>query len=345
MVSTPPGLPPSMPPDLDPVAIAVYLQVLRDGELRPVVAAAAAGVSAAEVERTCEQLIENHLLSPNPLDPKRLVPNSPEIAAARLIEPVDELIRTYRKAAEVTRERFSQLMPAFLARSEGGQGDHGRLLETVADAQDVQLLVVEEVQRCSSDLMTVQPGGARGPAALEDSLPHDLAALARGVRLRALYQHTTRASLHNATYVAAVSEAGGQVRTTEQIAERMFIFDRKTAFIPKWVHPDRVPGAVIVREPVLVAFLCSFFEQMWLTAAPYVPNAPGYQEVSDELRRSVIRLLAQGFKDEVVARKLGMSVRTCRRHIASIMQALGAESRFEAGVKAAQLGMLELDVE
>ena len=345
MGSKTPELLPSTPPDLDAVAITIYLQVLRDGELRTGVAAEAAGISETEVERSCRDLIENHLLSPDPLNPKRMVPNSPEIAAARLIEPMDELIRTYRSAAEATRERLFQLMPAFLARSEAGRGEMGRSLETVTDAEDVRLLVAEEVQRCSSEMMTVHPGGARVSAGLDEALPRDLEAIARGVRMRVLYQHTARASLHTATYVAAVSEAGGQVRTMEQLAERMFIFDRASAYIPKWVHPDRSPGAVIVREPVLVAFLCSFFEQMWLTAAPYVPNAPGYQEVSDELRRSVIRLLAQGFKDEVVARKLGMSVRTCRRHIASIMAELGAESRFEAGVKAAQLGMLETAVD
>jgi DNA-binding CsgD family transcriptional regulator/sugar-specific transcriptional regulator TrmB len=345
MVSKHPQLPPAAPPDLGAVAVAIYLQVLRDGELRRDVAAEVAGVTLAEIDQSCNELLQNHLLSPDPIDPKRLVPNSPEIAAARLIEPMDELIRTYRTAAEATRERLFQLMPAFLARAEVGTGEHGRSLETVADAGDVQLLLMEEVQRASTDMMTVHPGGARLPAGLDEALPRDLAAIGRGVRLRVLYQHTARASLHTATYVAAISEAGGQVRTMEQLAERMLIFDRSTAFIPKWVHPDRIPGAVIVREPVLVAFLCSFFEQMWSTAAPYVPNAPGYREVSDELRRSVIRLLAQGFKDEVVARKLGMSVRTCRRHIASIMAELGAESRFEAGVKAAQLGLLDPTVD
>jgi DNA-binding CsgD family transcriptional regulator len=121
----------------------------------------------------------------------------------------------------------------------------------------------------------------------------------------------------------------------------MFVFDREVAFIPKRTHPDQVPGALVVREPVLISFLCALFDQFWVSALPFTTDGPGYQNVSDDLRRSILELLAQGLKDEVVARRLGMSVRTCRRHIATLMQELGAESRFEAGVKAAQLGLLD----
>jgi DNA-binding NarL/FixJ family response regulator len=51
--------------------------------------------------------------------------------------------------------------------------------------------------------------------------------------------------------------------------------------------------------------------------------------------------MAQGFTDEAVARKLGMSVRTCRRHIAALMGSLDAVSRFQAGVRAANTTLIE----
>ena len=328
------------PPDLDSIAITVYQQALRDGELRRDVAGESAGAAPAEIERACNDLLQNQLLAPAPGNPKRLVAVNPEIAAARLIEPLDDLVRSYRTAADTTRERLLRLMPAYLSRRVLSPEGDDRSIETVPDAADVRRLIAETVQQCSKETMTVQPGGARTPVGLDEALPRDLDAIRRGVRMRVLYQHTARASLHTKTYVTAIEAAGGQVRTMEQLAERMLIFDRSIAFIPKWVHPDQSPGAVVVREPVLVAFLCSFFEQLWLTAAPYIPSSPGYQEVSNDVRLSVLRLLAQGLKDEVVARKLGMSVRTCRRHIAALMQEMGAESRFEAGVKAAQLGLL-----
>ncbi|KOG32387.1 hypothetical protein ADK34_09305 [Streptomyces viridochromogenes] len=49
-------------------------------------------------------------------------------------------------------------------------------------------------------------------------------------------------------------------------------------------------------------------------------------------------LLAQGAKDEVIARRLGMSLRTCRRHIAELLEELGAESRFQGGALAERAG-------
>ncbi|GAA2444377.1 hypothetical protein GCM10010433_52130 [Streptomyces pulveraceus] len=55
---------------------------------------------------------------------------------------------------------------------------------------------------------------------------------------------------------------------------------------------------------------------------------------------SIIDLMAQGLKDEVVARRIGMGSRTFRRHMSSIMDKLGASSRFQAGVVAARVGLI-----
>ncbi|NEE20393.1 response regulator transcription factor, partial [Streptomyces sp. SID7499] len=44
--------------------------------------------------------------------------------------------------------------------------------------------------------------------------------------------------------------------------------------------------------------------------------------------------------DEVAARELTVSVRTYRRYVAEIMTLLDATSRFQAGVRAAELGLL-----
>ncbi|MFD5485064.1 response regulator transcription factor [Streptomyces virginiae] len=53
-----------------------------------------------------------------------------------------------------------------------------------------------------------------------------------------------------------------------------------------------------------------------------------------------MRLLAGGLTDDAAGQRLGISSRTVSRHMASIMERLGATSRFEAGLKAAQRGWL-----
>ena len=55
----------------------------------------------------------------------------------------------------------------------------------------------------------------------------------------------------------------------------------------------------------------------------------------DATRQAILGLLADGEKDEAIARRLSISVRTCRRHIAEYMAQVGATSRFQAGVIAA----------
>ena len=44
-------------------------------------------------------------------------------------------------------------------------------------------------------------------------------------------------------------------------------------------------------------------------------------------------MLVDGAKDETIARTLGISLRTCRRHAATIMSALTSTSRFQAGYR------------
>lgn len=325
-------------PELSQATVAVYLQALTDGEFSWDAAAKATGLGGEALARCRDELLTYRLLAPATNDGERFIPVNPEVAAARAVAPVEETIRTYRQAADTTIERLLQLMPAY--RDHMSTSGSGRL-EMIQDPADVQTLVNRAVDHCTKEMMTVQPGGKRDPAALQDALPRDLAVLARGVDVRMIYQHTTRTQLSVRSYVSTMVEAGAQVRTTDQLSERMFIFDREVAFIPERSGPDRAPGAMIVRSPVLVSFLCALFDQFWTSSIPFVPDGPGYQNVSDDLRRSLVALLAQGLKDEVVAKRLGMSVRTCRRHIASLMQELGAESRFEAGVKCAELGLLE----
>ena len=54
----------------------------------------------------------------------------------------------------------------------------------------------------------------------------------------------------------------------------------------------------------------------------------------------LLALMAAGLKDEVVARQLGLSLRTVRRRIAHLMDELDADTRFQAGLEASRRGWL-----
>jgi DNA-binding NarL/FixJ family response regulator len=66
----------------------------------------------------------------------------------------------------------------------------------------------------------------------------------------------------------------------------------------------------------------------------------GHGEGLSTGEKELLLLLAKGLTDEAAAKRLGVSLRTARRQMAALMERLGATSRFEAGLKAAQRGWL-----
>ena len=54
----------------------------------------------------------------------------------------------------------------------------------------------------------------------------------------------------------------------------------------------------------------------------------------------LLALLAAGLKDEAIARQLGVSLRTVHRRTSQLLDGVGARTRFQAGLRAAQLGLL-----
>lgn len=98
--------------------------------------------------------------------------------------------------------------------------------------------------------------------------------------------------------------------------------------------------ACVVEEPSVLALLGTLFDNVWSTAQPADGSFELAGDSEPELFKQIITLLLAGHTDESAARKLSLSVRTYRRHVARILRFLGATSRFEAGVRAAERGLL-----
>jgi DNA-binding CsgD family transcriptional regulator len=82
------------------------------------------------------------------------------------------------------------------------------------------------------------------------------------------------------------------------------------------------------------------FESVWSNAVPAGERIVFGDRDRAMLARQILSALRAGVTDEVAARELTVSVRTYRRYVAEIMALLGANSRFQAGVRAAELGLL-----
>ncbi|WHM37893.1 LuxR C-terminal-related transcriptional regulator [Streptomyces sp. BPTC-684] len=316
----------------------VYQWVAEHRRLDAGAAAEALGLDTADAAAAMERLVAARLVQVDPEEPGTGYAVAPEVAAVQLAAPVEEEIRARQQQLLQMRRQLQQFTSAY----QRGVQAAGGALEVVSGMHTVRTLMTRAASACRSEVFTCQPaGGFRTPETLRDTLERDRPLLDRGVRLRVLHPHTSRFHAPTQAYVAAATELGAEHRTAHELFGRLVVYDRETAFLPL---SDGSWGAVVVREPHTVAYLCELFEQAWEQAAVFADAASqGLEQVAREIDQTILRLLGAGLKDEAIARRLGMSLRTARRHIADIMDRLGADSRFQAGAAAARTGLLDPD--
>ncbi|MFF4270303.1 LuxR C-terminal-related transcriptional regulator [Streptomyces sp. NPDC001536] len=278
-------------------------------------------------------LLELALLHPDPDDMDWLVPTSPQEVMTRLLRGVHEEVSASQRrmgSAVAAFEWYAGLAPQ---RSSAAEGSSIRVLDGLSR---IQAAMDAATEACTTEVLTVQPGGIRPEHELTEGLHRALALRGRGVRMRDLYTHVARHGQGLLNYLELMGEAV-EARTLDEVIDRLILFDRTVAFIP--ASPDRTL-ALELRHPALVGFLATVFERLWRLAIPLTAPLPdtGIEGISNR-EQSIAALLAEGHQDAVIAERLGISVRTCRAHIARLSETLGAASRTQLGVRIAQVGL------
>ncbi|MGW1722414.1 helix-turn-helix transcriptional regulator [Streptomyces sp. NPDC002306] len=280
-------------------------------------------------------LMEFGLLHPDPDDVNWLRPVPPTVALAQHLHPLEREITERRRLSVELADAFEP----FMAASAQSTGSTHSI--TVLEGRDrINAALNIATSESHTEVLAVQPGGRRLESNLLKGLERDRPLLERGVRLRTLYQHTARHSPQTLAYVDQISTGKVEVRTIDELVERLIICDETVAFIP--VREDR-QVALELRHPGLVRYLIKVFDFMWTRAVPLRVGTP-YETAPDgitDIQHSIAKLLIEGHVDEAIARRLGMNVRTCRAHIAKLAQALGSGSRAQLGFLIAQSGILE----
>ncbi|MFE4594500.1 helix-turn-helix transcriptional regulator [Streptomyces laurentii] len=302
----------------------LYAVALRTGRIR----------RSEAVEAPC--LLDLSLLHPDPDDAQWLRPVPPSAALAQLLSPIEREILDRRRLTVALSDTFA---PFMAISAHDSPSSHA--ISVLEGIDRINATLDRVVANCRSELLTIQPGGGRPAHALSEALSRVAPLLGRGIQMRTLYQHTAR---HTELTLAYLEHVGPevQVRTLEEIIDRLIIVDREVAFIP--ASRDR-QIALELRHPGLVAYLSGVFDQFWQLAVPIRDEIP-YDLKTDGIsgvQRSIAKLLVEGHVDEAIARRLGMNVRTCRAHIAKLAAALGSGSRAQLGYLIAQSGILERD--
>ncbi|MEU7026398.1 LuxR C-terminal-related transcriptional regulator [Streptomyces sp. NPDC046275] len=268
-------------------------------------------------------------------EPGLLSPVTPAIAAGRTMAPLERTLAEGRRRLDALTKSFETAEAVYFeARQSGTQCS-----TVLKGAGEIAATIDVAVGLCKAELLTAQPGGRRPPEILETVVRRNLELLSRGVSQRTLYQHAVWNHPPTAEYIRTVAEAGGSVRTVDEMFDRVIICDRTVAFIP--TLSDSPDEALEVRDPSIVRYLANVFEYAWARGTPVDPAAGKRPEiVVSELEQSIVRFLVAGHTEEKIARGLGISRRTVAEYISRISRRLGSVSRAQLGYLIATRGLL-----
>ncbi|WP_412543731.1 helix-turn-helix domain-containing protein [Longispora sp. K20-0274] len=256
--------------------------------------------------------------------PPRWTAVSPTAAVAALVRNAHEdLSRVTDTAAELEA----------VYRAIGQAARPGEGVELLTSADELGRWFVRLQQEATSEIMSLD----RPPYVLDHSNPLEHMLLGRGVRYRAIYDPSAFEIPGILDDVTGLARAGEEARVLAGVPVKMAVADRRLALLPLHLDPP-ITRSVVIRGTTLVAALVTLFERLWEQAVPLTAGPSADTDPLDAEDRRILLLLLSGLKDEAIARQLGTSTRSLRRRMRILLDALGAENRFQAGVQAVRRG-------
>ena len=292
--------------------------------------AAALRLPVPQVRRALGRLEADGLVVRSGRAPVRWSASAPEPAfEALLARRQEELESARRAAAELERE---------FRRKHGSGSD---VVTTIVGRQAIAAQVDRLDQTAREELLVLVKPPFVTSSIEQDAQP---SALQRGVPTRVIYDREVLDTPGAFEKLAMVAEEGEQARIIAGVPLKLVVADRSLGLLPLHLgEPHDFDRAMLVRASALLDALVMLFEALWHSSevAPWAPN--GTPEPADgvtDVDARLLSLLAAGYKDEAIARQSGLGLRTVRRRVGDLMERLGAHTRFQAGVKAAERGWL-----
>ncbi|WP_131735830.1 helix-turn-helix transcriptional regulator [Actinomadura roseirufa] len=216
--------------------------------------------------------------------------------------------------------------------------------EKVVEIVDGVEAVVQRLEQVQRGALKQVKAIDKPPYAVDPTRPNEieLERLANGVEYRVIYTPEALAIAERLEMTRHDSGFGERARVMENPPAKLIIVDDEMALMP--LQGDEPGVTALIRPSTLLDVLITVFDTCWEQAAPlHVGDEAGAGNVWPRLSDAdghLLTLLAAGLKDEAVARHTGMGARTVSRHVARLLRTLDARTRFQAGVHAAQRGLL-----
>lgn len=240
----------------------VYLCLLEQSPLAAGTIADITGTSRSSVYLILRSLVDKGLVDAGAGYSSRFAPSAPDVAFAGLLERDREELRERERNLETA---LPDLMRRFGSHG-GGDGELVEILRTpklVGDRFDRLHAAAEE----TVDIVVrrpIQVGGTNQP---------ELDALARGVRVRAIYDHGLMHHPAVAENIGAWMAAGERARVFHgDLPMKWAVFDGHTVLTPLFAPGVGGVVALIVRSRELAGALGLLFDTLWAAAEPVEPE-------------------------------------------------------------------------
>lgn len=299
--------------------------------------AARTGLDGRELDEAVTQLADLGLIesSPDPGPAGQAVPGlaDPEFAFAAWLRKREAELGRQRQELADAKATIAVAASAYQT-SAGNSAYRTRILlspqEAIARAHELMATGAHECLIALPDLVGTL--GQAGPQLTELASRRTRVAVICGDAARSA---PSRASLDG------LERAGVQVRTLPIVTVPL-IASNPPATALLWPGVTDSPAPVVLaRDPVFASAIAGIFESHWDIATPLQKTVA--QDPVTGLTpadQALLALLACGLSGEAAARRLGISLTTVRRQIASLKDSLHSDSLFQAGCIAAKRGWI-----
>ncbi len=251
-----------------------------------------------------------------------------------------------RRAQEVRATAYDLTQVFYSARTR--ERDPGNGLILLHDLDEVcaqtHALVAGAVEQVSASRAPTSRSRQLLAAPLESHHEPTVGLDSRPVRHRTLWDTELLETPDTIEVLRARRTGGEEQRFLPRVPLTFVVVDQAVALV-EWTSDapddqDAEDAAVglVVHTAGIVSGMLRLFERMWELASPVSRGSS-----SDEIDRrdlTLLRLMSAGVADASIARQTGVSQRTVERRIRSLMERLGAGTRFQAGVQAVRRGWL-----
>lgn len=234
-----------------------YEALLRFGRQTPAALAPRAGVSRGRVYQVLDALAHKGFATAEEGSTKSFSAVDPRTA-------LGSALQVERNRLDEVSAQLDNLCDVLTALAEPA-ADDVPAIEILRRPEQIALRFQQLQAEAQHEVLAfVRPARVAGP---ENTQEFD--ALARGVRMVALYERRVLDDSDNVRELRRFMEAGEEARVVDQLPMKLAIFDRRRAIMPlSATHDPAMPFTpVVVHDLGLVSVLAAGFDHVWETAA------------------------------------------------------------------------------